>query len=141
MGAPEACASKNGLSQVDAKEHPGRSHKMFIFTTHFEDFVLLRPHQVRLCFCIFFYKQKSICFIDVSDSFTGPMLHHLNGHAKVKNERHAAWERSGAKRNERHAPWERFLHPDGPDVSPKKAPPKMPQTVIFKRYLMLFGSL
>ena len=80
-------------------------------------------------------KQKIMCFIDVSDSFTGPMLHHLKGHAKVKNERHAAWERSGAKRDERHAAWERFLLFHGPERSRQGLPPKRPKPLVFKRFL------
>ena len=37
-----------------------------------------------------------------------------NGTPKSKNERHAAWERSRAKRNERHAAWECFSCFHGP---------------------------
>jgi len=65
---------------------------------------------------------------------------HEKEHAKSKNERHAAWERSGAKRNERHAAWERFLHPDGPHGSPKRGPPQMAQTIIFKRLLIFLDA-
>ena len=59
---------------------------------------------------------------------------HEKEYPKSKNERHAAWERSGAKRNERHAAWERFLHPDGPDDSPKTGPKKMPKTFILNAF-------
>ena len=56
-----------------------------------------------------------------------------------KNERHAAWEHSGAKRNERHATWERFLKIHGPDWSPKMGPPQTAQIVYFKLFWTLFG--
>ena len=57
---------------------------------------------------------------------------HEKEHAKLKNERHAAWERSGGKKNERHAAWERFRSLDGPGGSPKKGLPKTAQTIHFK---------
>ena len=44
-------------------------------------------------------------FINFSDTVTEAMLDHPKGRPKSKNEHHAAWECSGAKRNDRHAVW------------------------------------
>ena len=63
------------------------------------------------------------------------MLDHRTITPKSKNERHAAWERFGAKRNERHAAWERFSCFYGPVGCLQEGPPKMRQTTIFKRVL------
>ena len=62
------------------------------------------------------------------------MLDRPREHQKPQNERHAAWERFPKMQNERHAAWERDLRRDGPDWSPQKGPPKMPQTVYFKLF-------
>ena len=59
---------------------------------------------------LFQKKQKYIGFIDILDALIGPTYDHQINRKKTsrsKNERHAAWERSGAKKNERHAAWER----------------------------------
>jgi hypothetical protein len=61
-------------------------------------------------------------------------------HHKPQNERHAAWERFPKTQNERHAPWERDLCRDGPCWSPQTSPPKTPQTVYFKLFLMFCGA-
>ena len=64
--------------------------------------------------------QYRIGFIDVFDALTESMLDHRTVTSKSKNERHAAWERSGAKKNERRAAWERF----GKKMVAKKGCPK-----------------
>ena len=59
---------------------------------------------------LFQKKQKCIGFIDILDALIGPTYdHQINRKKKSrsKNERHAAWERYGAKKNQRHAAWER----------------------------------
>ena len=78
--------------------------------------------------------EKDIGFINISDALTEAMLDHPKECPKAKNERHAAWERSGGKKNERHAAWERFRSVDGPDGSPKKGFPKTAQTIYFKLF-------
>ena len=50
---------------------------------------------------------KNMYFYNILNALTKAMLDHPLEHQKLKNERHAAWERSDAKRNERHAAWER----------------------------------
>ena len=82
--------------------------------------------------------QNYIGFIDISDALTEAMLGHPLEHQKIKNERHAAWERSGAKRNERHAAWECFSCFYGPVGCLKEGPEKVPQTVIFNHFSTLF---
>ena len=83
--------------------------KVFIFPTIFHDVGLSSPLLACHSFSIRFQNmQKGMGFIDISDALTEAMLDHPLEHQKLKNERHAARERSGAKRNERHAAWERF---------------------------------
>ena len=99
--------------------------QVFIFPTFFEEFGLLHPLLARPSFSIRFENmQKCIGFIDISDALTEAKSGHPRERQKSKNERHAAWERSGANRNERHAAWERFLNMDG---VPTWAPPKRPR--------------
>ena len=66
----------------------------------------------------------------VFDALIESMLDHRTVTPKSKNERHAAWERSGAKKNERHAAWERsgkkMVAKKG---SPQNAPNHLKQTV------------
>ena len=46
---------------------------------------------------------KKHWFYNVFDALAGPNIGHQKESQKSKNERHAAWERSGKKKNERHA--------------------------------------
>ena len=81
--------------------------QVFIFPTFFEEFGLVHPLLAHPSFSIRFEnKQKCIGFIDISDALTEAKSGHPRERQKSKNERHAAWERSGAKRKERHAAWE-----------------------------------
>ena len=82
-----------------------------------------------------------MCFIDVSDAITEAMLDHPLEHQKLKNERHAAWERSGAKRNERHAAWERFLNIHGPVWWPKMGFRKSPKAFILNGLGRVFAKM
>ena len=135
IGAPKKWASKNGSAEVDAKELSWRWCKVFIFPTHFEDFVLLRPLLAHHFFGRGFEnQQKCIGFITVLDALTEAMLDHPKGCPKSKNEHRAAWERSGKKQNERHAAWERLRSFYGPDGSPRMGQTKTSQTVYFKRF-------
>ena len=120
---------------MDAKERPRRSHQTFIFKAFFVNFVL-RDHLDGLSKRTLRFQniQYRIGFIDVFDALIESMLDHRTVTPKSKNECHAAWERSGAKRNERHAAWERFSCFHGPVGHLKEGPPKIPQTVIFKRF-------
>ena len=59
-------------------------------------------------------------FINVLGALIESMLDHQMATPKSKNERHAAWERSGAKKNERHAAWER----SGKKMVAKKGSPQ-----------------
>ena len=77
--------------------------------------------------------QKYIGFIDISDALTEAMLDHPRERQKSKNERHTAWERSGAKRNERRAAWERFLDISRSGMVPKMGFPKTPPYRKIKR--------
>ena len=109
--APTLCTPKNGPPQVDAKERPRRSHKTFIFKWFFVHFVLRTPLGDRPRHALHFQNmQFRIGFIDVFDALIESNLDHRTVTPKSKNERHAAWERSGAKRNERNAAWERFSY-------------------------------
>ena len=85
---------------------------------------------------IFAKVTKNRLFHNVSDALAGPNMGHQKKCRKLKNDRHAAWERSGRKKNERHAAWQRFRNFHGPDGSPKRGPPTTPQTIYFK----LFGT-
>ena len=116
---------------MDAKERPRRSLQTFIFKAFFANFILRahlggRPRRG----LNFQNMQYRIGFIDVFDALIESMLDHLTVTQKSKNERHAAWERSGAKKNERHAAWERsgkkMVAQKG---SPKNAPNHLKQTV------------
>ena len=85
--------------------------KVFIFPMGFNEFVLWRLLVARPSFATHFQNMHyRIGFIHVFDALIEPMLDHRTVTPKSKNERHAAWERSGEKRNERHAAWERFSH-------------------------------
>ena len=119
-GAPTLCTPKNGSPQVDAKERPRRSLQTFIFKAFFANFILRahlggRPRRG----LNFQNMQYRIGFIDVFDALIESMLDHQVATPKLKNERHAAWERFGKKRNERHAAWERFSSRHGPVEAPK----------------------
>jgi hypothetical protein len=70
-------------------------------------------------------EQYRIGFIHVFDTLIESMLDRRTVTPKSKNERHAAWERYGAKRNERHAAWERFSHLYGTVGCLQEGPPKM----------------
>ena len=97
-----------GSAQVDAKERPRRSRQTLIFKAFFANFVLRARLGGRPRRGLHFQNmQYRIGFIDVCDALTESMLDHRTVTPKSKNERHAAWERSGAKKNERHAAWER----------------------------------
>ena len=85
---------------MGAKELPRRSHQTFIFKAFFANVVLRDrldgPSKRALHFQNMQYRSG---FIDVFDALIEPMLDHRTVTQKSKNERHAAWERSGAKRN------------------------------------------
>ena len=67
--------------------------------------------------------QYHIGFIHVFDAVTESMLDHRKVTPKSKNERRAAWERSGVKKNERHAAWERSgKKMVAQEASPRDAP-------------------
>ena len=82
--------------------------------------------------------QYRIGFIDVFDALIESMLDHRTVTPKSQNERHAAWERSGAKRNERHAAWERFSYFYVPVGCLQDGPPQRRQTIYFKRFFDVF---
>ena len=82
--------------------------------------------------------QYRIGVIDAFDALIESMLDHRTVTPNSKNDRHAAWEDSGAKRNEHHAAWERFSCFHGPVGCLKEGPPQMPQTVIFKHFVLFF---
>ena len=127
IGAPEEWVPKNGTAQVDAKELSWRLCKVYIFPTYFEDFVLLRPLTAHPFVAYNFQNmQKSIGFIDVSVALTEAMLDHPSEHQKPKNERHAPWERSGAKKKT-----SATLHRSVPAKkwSPEKGPKKTLQSI------------
>ena len=115
---------KNGSAQVDAKERPRRSLQTFIFKAFFAFFILRarlggRPRRG----LNFQNMQYRIGFIDIFDALIESMLDHRKVTPKSKNERRAAWERSGAKKNERHAAWERSGQKMvAQEASPKNAP-------------------
>ena len=73
-----------------------------------------------------------IGFIDVFDALIDSMLDHRTVTKNQKNERHAAWERSGKKRNERRAAWERFSCFHGPVGCLQELPRRSHQTFIFR---------
>ena len=109
-GAPTLCTSKNRSAQVDAKKRPWRSHQTFIFKPCFARFALRaplgdRPRRARH----FQNMQYRIGFIHVLDALIESMLDHRTVTPKLKNERHAAWERFSPRL---------VLQ----DVSPKNAP-------------------
>ena len=102
---------KNGPPQVDAQERPRRSHETYIFKAFFAIFVLRaclggRPRRG----LHFQNMQYYIGFINVLDALTGSMLGPLDEHQKSENERHAAWERSFAKKSARHCSGNAFQH-------------------------------
>ena len=133
------CTSKNGPPQVHAKEHPRRSHETFIFTLFFVHFVLRTPLGDRPRRALHFQNmQYRIGFVNVFDALIESMLDHRTVTPKSKNECHAAWERSGAKRNERHAAWERFSYFYVPVGCLQDGPPQMRQTIIFKLFFDVF---
>ena len=113
--------------------------KVLIFPTIFKDFGLLSPLLACHSFAIRFQNmQYRIGFINVFDALIESMLDHRTVTPKSKNERHAAWERSGAKRNERHAAWERFSCFHGPVGCLKELPRRSHQTFIFKPFFANF---
>ena len=95
-----------------------------MFKAFFANFVL----RARLGGCLrrglhFQNMQYRIGFIDVFDVLLESMLDHRKVTPKSKNERRAAWERSGAKKNERHTAWERSgKKMVAQEASPKNAP-------------------
>jgi len=100
----EACAPKNGPAQVDAQELPKASAQnihvcMFFAIRVLRDALDSRSQRVTR----FENQQNGTGFIRISNTLTGAMLDLPKEHPKSKNERHAAWERSGTKRNECHA--------------------------------------
>ena len=116
---------------MGAKELLRRSHQTFIFKLFFAHFVLQdRLDGLSKRALHFQNMQYRIGFINVLDALIESMLDHRTVTPKSKNERHAAWERSGAKKNERHAAWERsgkkMVAQKG---SPKNAPNHLKQTV------------
>ena len=105
--------------------------KVLIFPTIFKDIGLLSPLLACHSFSIRFQNmQYRIGFIDVFDALIESMLDHQVATPKLKNERHAAWERFGNKRHERHAAWERFLNIHGPVWWPKMGFRKSPKPFI-----------
>ena len=109
------------------------------FTHVFDHVVLRAPLGDRPRRALHFQNmQYRIGFIDVLDALIEPMLDHRTVTPKSKNERHAAWERSGAKRNERHAAWERFSYFYVPVGCLQDGPPQMRQTIIFKVFFDVF---
>ena len=58
----------------------------------------------------------------------------------IRDERHAAWERSGTTQNERHAAWERSRGLEGPKGPPKLDPQKIAETIILKRFGAFWGA-
>ena len=124
---------------MDAKERPRRSRETLIFKPFFAHFVLRARLGGRPRRGLHFQNmQYRIGFIDVFDALIEPMLDHRTVTLKSKNERHAAWECSGAKRNERHAAWERFSYFYGPVGCLQDGPPQMCQTISFNRFLNVF---
>ena len=85
--------------------------------------------------------QYRIGFIDVFDALIESMLDHQVATPKLKNERHAAWERFGKKRNERHAAWERFLNIHGPVWWPKMGFRKSPKACILNGLGRYFAKI
>ena len=85
--------------------------------------------------------QYRIGFIDVFDALIESMLDHQVATPKLKNERHAAWERFGKKRNERHAAWERFLNIHGPVWWPKMGFRKSPKAFILNGLGRYFAKM
>ena len=119
------CTPRNGSAQVDANERPRRSRQTFIFKPFFAKFILWAPlggcprrglHLENM--------QYRIGFLYVLDAPIESQLDHRTTTPKLKNERHAAWERSGTKRNERHAAWEPFSSFYVPVGAPNDAPQK-----------------
>ena len=116
---------------MGAKELPRRSHQTFIFKAFFAIFVLRdRLDGLSKRALHFQNMQYRIGFIDVFDALIESMLDHQVATPKLKNERHAAWERFGKKRNERHAAWERFLNIHGPVWWPKMGFRKSPKPFV-----------
>ena len=109
---------------MDAKERPRRSHETLIFKPFFAHFVLRARLGGRPRRALHFQNmQFRNGFIDVLDALIEFMLDHRPVTPKSKNERRAAWERSGAKKNERHAAWERSGQKMvAQEASPKNAP-------------------
>ena len=122
---------------MDAKERPRRSRQSSILNG-FSYFCVLRdPFGGRPRHALHFEnEQNRIVFIHVFDALIASMLAHRNVTPKSKNERHAAWERSGTKRNERHAAWERFSCFHGPVECLKELPRRSHQTFIFNLFLL-----
>ena len=85
--------------------------------------------------------QDRIGFINVFDALIESMLDHQVATPKLKNERHAAWERFGKKRNERHAAWERFLNIHGPVWWPKMGFRKSPKAFILNGLGRYFAKM
>ena len=83
--------------------------KVFVFPIVLNELVLWRRLLAHPSFVTYSQNmQDHIGFTDVFDALIESMLDRRTVTAKSKNECHAAWERSGAKRNERDAAWERF---------------------------------
>ena len=115
-----------------------RTENSFIFRSRFANFARRDPLGGRSRRALHFENmQYRNGFIDVFDALIESMLDHRTVTPKSKNERHAAWERSGAKRNERHAAWERFSCFYCP-VGCVQGPARMPQTIVFKRFFDVF---
>ena len=138
-GAPTLCTPRNGSAQVDANERPRRSHQTLIFKQLFAKFVLGAPlggcprrglHLENM--------QYRIGFLYVLDALIESQLDHRTTTPKLKNERHAAWERSGTKRNERHAAWEPFSSFYVPVGAPNDAQKNAPNhlfRIVFRHLL------
>ena len=124
---------------MDAKERPRRSHQTFIFKPFSACFILRHRLGDRPRRALHFEKEQyRNGFTHVFDALIESMLDRRTVTPKSKNERHAAWERSGAKRNERHAAWERFSHFYGPIGCLQEGTPKMRQTIIFQLLFDVF---
>ena len=116
---------------MDAKERPRRSHHTFTFHMFFAKCVLRDPLGGRPRRALHFENmQHRIGFIHVLEALIESMLDHRTVTPKSKNERHAAWERSGGKKNECHAAWERSgKKMVAQEASPKNAPNHLKYTL------------
>ena len=120
---------------MDTQERPERVLKVFIFQRVFNEFVLWRPLLAHPSFATHFQNmQYRIGFIHVLDALIESMLDHRTATPKLKNERRAAWERSGTNQNERRAAWERFSSFHVPVGAPHEAPQKCAKPVILNHF-------